>query len=173
MILTYAIDEERLVRQAAAGDRAAFGDLYSRYARVVYGILLARVHREEAEDLVQDVFLTAMSRLPQLRELASFPAWLCAIARNRAHDAHRARPMTELREDHLQGKPAPPEALDVLDIIRGLPESYRETLLLRLVEGMTGPEIAARTGLTPESVRVNLCRGMKLLRETIEGKNHE
>jgi hypothetical protein len=36
---------------------------------------------------------------------------------------------------------------------------------LRLVEGLTGPEIAQRTGLTPESVRVNLCRGMKLLRD--------
>ena len=55
-------------------------------------------------------------------------------------------------------------------LIRGLPEAYRETLIMRLVEGMTGPEIAARTGLTPESVRVNLCRGMKMLRE-ISGGN--
>jgi len=53
---------------------------------------------------------------------------------------------------------------------RRLPEAYRETLILRLVEGMTGPEIAAQTGLTPESVRVNLCRGMKLLRELLESK---
>ena len=49
--------------------------------------------------------------------------------------------------------------------IRSLPEAYRETLVLRLVEGMTGPEIAARTGLTAASVRVNLHRGMKMLRE--------
>jgi RNA polymerase sigma-70 factor, ECF subfamily len=41
---------------------------------------------------------------------------------------------------------------------------------LRLVEGMTGPEIAARTGLTPDSVRVNLCRGMKILREYLKGR---
>jgi RNA polymerase sigma-70 factor (ECF subfamily) len=51
-----------------------------------------------------------------------------------------------------------------LEAIRRLPDAYRETLMLRLVEGMTGPEIAARTNLTPDSVRVNLCRGMKLLR---------
>jgi RNA polymerase sigma-70 factor, ECF subfamily len=50
-------------------------------------------------------------------------------------------------------------------LIRTLPETYRETLMLRFVEGMTGPEIAERTGLTPASVRVNLHRGMKLLRE--------
>jgi RNA polymerase sigma-70 factor (ECF subfamily) len=48
-----------------------------------------------------------------------------------------------------------------------LPETYRETLLLRLVEGMTGPEIAARTGLTSGSVRVNLHRGMQQLREKL------
>ena len=52
----------------------------------------------------------------------------------------------------------------VLDVIRTLPEAYRDTLLMRLVEGMTGAEIAERSGLTPASVRVNLHRGMKLLR---------
>jgi RNA polymerase sigma-70 factor (ECF subfamily) len=59
------------------------------------------------------------------------------------------------------------EALAALAVIRTMPEAYRETLVLRLVEGMTGPEIAARTGLTPASVRVNLHRGMKQLRERL------
>ena len=58
-------------------------------------------------------------------------------------------------------------AAEILELIRNLPEAYRETLVLRLVEGMTGPEIAARTGLTAASVRVNLHRGMKLLRERL------
>ena len=52
----------------------------------------------------------------------------------------------------------------MLAAIRRLPEAYREPLILRLVEGMTGPEIAVRTGLTPGSVRVNLHRGMQMLR---------
>lgn len=175
MILTRvnqpATIEEHLVRRASQGDRAAFGELYSRYARVVHAILLARTRHHDAEDLVQEVFLTAMTRLSQLRDATSFPAWICTIARNRAHDFHRAQTdSAEIRDDHLQSRPAPPEALSVLEAIRGLPEAYRETLLLRLVEGMTGPEIAQRTGLTHESVRVNLCRGMKMLREKIEGK---
>ena len=55
----------------------------------------------------------------------------------------------------------------VLEMVRKLPEAYRETLLMRLVEGMTGDEIAERSGLTPASVRVNLHRGMKLLREKL------
>lgn len=55
----------------------------------------------------------------------------------------------------------------ILAYVRSLPETYRETLILRLVEGMTGPEIATRTGLTPGSVRVNLHRGMQQLREKL------
>jgi len=55
----------------------------------------------------------------------------------------------------------------VLDVIRALPEAYRDTLLMRLVEGMSGLEIAERSGLSPGSVRVNLHRGMKLLREKL------
>ena len=55
-------------------------------------------------------------------------------------------------------------AIAILDAIRSLPDAYRETLILRLVEGLTGPEIAARTGMTHGSVRVNLHRGMEQLR---------
>ena len=60
------------------------------------------------------------------------------------------------------------EAHAALDAIRLLPAAYRDTLMLRLVEGLSGPEIAQRTGLTPASVRVNLHRGMKLLRARLE-----
>jgi len=59
------------------------------------------------------------------------------------------------------------EAHGALDAIQALPEAYRETLVLRLVEGLTGPEIASLTGLTPDSVRVNLHRGFRLLRERL------
>ena len=62
-----------------------------------------------------------------------------------------------------------PEALAILDLIRKLPDAYRETLMLRLVEGLNGAEIASQCGLTPDSVRVNLCRGMKLLRQQLGG----
>lgn len=179
MIVTHANPpasiEDHLVRRAAGGDRAAFGELYSRFARAIHAILLARVRSHEAEDLMQDVFLTAMSRLPQLRESASFSSWISTIARNRAYDYLRERrdsqPLVdEIQDVRLQSRPAPPEAVSAMEAIRSLPEAYRETLLMRLVEGMTGPEIAQRTGLTHESVRVNLCRGMKMLREKIEGK---
>jgi RNA polymerase sigma-70 factor (ECF subfamily) len=67
------------------------------------------------------------------------------------------------------GRDAAPtsEALEVLRAIRALPEAYGETLVMRLVEGLTGPEIAELTGMTHEAVRVNLHRGMKLLKEKL------
>lgn len=162
--------EGALVAAAAQGDRSAFGELYSRYARMVHGILLARVPPRDAEDLVQDVFLAAMRQLRGLRTGAAFKGWLAAIARNRAIDYFRdAKPHAELdaQVERRLGVAASQEAFEVLELIKSLPEAYRETLILRLVEGMTGPEIADRTGLTPESVRVNLCRGMKMLRELL------
>ena len=82
-------DDAMLVDAACRGDRAAFGRLYDRYARMVHGVLLARVPRTDVDDLSQDVFLLALRRLPTLREPASFGAWLATIARNLATDFHR------------------------------------------------------------------------------------
>lgn len=168
--LPAAADDQPLAHAAGRGDEAAFTALYHRYRRLVHGILLSRVPPREVEDLVQEVFLLAWRHLPRLRSHDSFPHWLASITRNRANDYHRqARAHVPLDEGQLRQSAPPPEALAVLDTIRALPEAYRETLVLRLVEGLTGPEIAAQTGLTPESVRVNLHRGMKLLRERLEG----
>jgi RNA polymerase sigma-70 factor, ECF subfamily len=172
--------DDALVRAAQQGDRSAFGLLYSRYARMVHGILLCRVPHADVDDLVQDVFLQALPRLTSLREVSKFPGWLAAIARNRATDFHRrSKPADEFVEETTEveaDSSTPPtshsstEAHAALDAILALPESYRETLILRLVEGMSGPEIAARTGLTHGSVRVNLHRGMQQLREILGPK---
>lgn len=158
-----------LIRAAQRGDRGAFGELYGRYARMVHGVLLSRVPHGDVEDLVQDVFLQALERLPALRDVTAFGGWLAASARNRATDFLRAAPprMRELPATLGVRDPDRLEAQIVLDIIHALPEAYRETLVLRLIEGFTGPEIARLTGLTEGSVRVNLHRGMKLLRERL------
>ena len=166
----HAAEDARLIGEARAGSETAFGRLYDRYARVVHGLLLARVPRNDVDDLVQDVFLSAWNRLASLRDPAAFGGWLATITRNRATDFHRrATEHVDLPPGLVAPDPAPDraEAAVALAAIRTLPDAYRETLVLRLVEGMTGPEIAARTGLTPASVRVNLHRGMKLLRERL------
>jgi RNA polymerase sigma-70 factor (ECF subfamily) len=160
------------VAAARDGDRAAFGQLYERYARMVHGVLLAKVPVGEVDDLVQDVFIKALRRLSALREAASFGAWLAAIARNVANDYHRRSVPEEPLTDDASGDEVTSGvsggdhegSAAVLEAVMSLPHAYRETLILRLVEGMTGPEIAARTGMTHGSVRVNLHRGMEQLR---------
>jgi RNA polymerase sigma-70 factor, ECF subfamily len=170
-------EEDALVNAARDGDRAAFGRLYDGYARMVHGILLARVPPREVDDLVQEVFLSALRQLHALRDVSRFGAWLGTITRNRANDYFRktlpvekvTEPVSENQaESRTTNRAAEQEADVILAVVRALPEPYREPLILRLVEGMTGPEIAARTGLTHGSVRVNLFRGMRLLREKLD-----
>ena len=166
-----------LVAAARAGERVAFGALYERHARMVQAVLCARVAPDGVADLVQDVFLIAMGRLDSLREDAAFAGWLATIARRRAADWRRRRrdavPFEEAEHDYAGAEAEDPEsrasAEQALAAIASLPEAYRETLLLRFVAGLTGPEIALRTGLTHGSVRVNLHRGVTLLRERLGG----
>ena len=165
-----AAEDGELVRSALAGDPAAFSRLYERYGRVIHGLLLARVARDEVDDLVQDVFLTAWRRLDGLRDPAAFGGWIAMIARNRATDFHRRTADFVELPDNLESPGTASGQADAnvaLAAIRSLPDRYRETLILRLVEGLSGPEIAERTGLTPGSVRVNLHRGMKMLRDKL------
>jgi RNA polymerase sigma-70 factor, ECF subfamily len=167
-------DLPALVEAAQNGDRSAFGPLFQKFAPALHGILLARLNRAEADDLVQDAFLTAMNQIGSLRDPAKFGAWILAIARNRSNDhLRRQKKSVELPPDIQvnENVTARAEAERVMQLIRELPEAYRETLTLRLVEGMTGPEIAAVTGLMPGSVRVNLHRGMKALKERLEGSS--
>lgn len=177
--VTETCADDELVSAARAGDRSAFGLLYDRYARMVHGILLCRVPSREVDDLVQEVFLLVLRQLPSLRDISRFAAWLGTITRNRANDYYRkASPVDraahaaseEQAESRTNDHTAEQEAAMTLAVLRTLPDTYRESLTLRFVEGMTGPEIAERLGLTHGSVRVNLHRGMRLLREKLAEK---
>jgi RNA polymerase sigma-70 factor (ECF subfamily) len=167
-----ATADAAVVEAAQRGDSTAFGRLYASYARLVHGVLISRVSHADAEDLLQDVFVQALEHLPTLRDPAAFGSWIAAIARNRAIDHLRRHPPTTELPPDLPAGASHAEAFELLAMIRTLSEAYRETLVLRLVEGLTGPEIAACTGLTPGSVRVNLHRGMKLLRGRLERNTH-
>jgi RNA polymerase sigma-70 factor, ECF subfamily len=162
-----AVDLGSVVLAARRGDRAAFGELYRRFHRAVHGVVLSRVPYGEAADLVQETFAVALERLPQLADAAAFPGWLMSIARNKAVDHLRGKKPVDELVDVAVPAPRSAEIAEVLAALRELPEAYRETLILRLVEGLTGPEIAEQTGLSAGSVRVNLHRGMKLLRERL------
>lgn len=166
------------VSRAQRGDRDAFAVLYAAFARTVHAIVLGYVGAGAAEDVTQEVFSSVFTTIGRLREPAAFPAFLCTAARNAARDvlrqqrrAPRGEPVAELaaREPSpLASAEQREAAAQVLAVIATLPETYRETLLLRLVAGLSGPEIAERTGLTHGSVRVNLTRGMAMLRPLLQ-----
>ena len=163
-----------LVAAARAGDDDAFGALYRRFRPLVRGVLLARLPPADADDVTQEVFMVAHKKLGALRDDAAIGAWLCTIARTRAIDRLRAQKPAAPYDESVHAVAAPGasalevlEARRVLAAIQELPEAYREPLVLRLVEGLSGPEIARLTGLTEGSVRVNLHRGMALLRERV------
>jgi len=158
-----------LVVAAQAGNRAAFAGLYERFHRVVHALALARVPACDAGDVVQDVFADAWRKLARLRDPAAFAGWIVTMARNRAIDAARRRRPSDDAGDLAVDPPPRVEAAAALRAIRDLPDTYREALIMRLVEGLTGPEIAAHTGMSPDSVRVHLHRGLKLLRERLGG----
>ena len=159
-----------LVIAARDGHAVAFATLYARFHRAVHAVALARVALADAGDVVQDVFADAWQKLPALREPAAFAGWLMTMARHRAIDVARRRPAVD-EVPEIAVAPAPrAEAAAALAAIRALPETYRETLIMRLVEGLSGPEIAERTGMTPDSVRVHLSRGLKLLRQRLDGE---
>lgn len=158
------------VRQARRGAQSAFSFLYRRFSPLVHAILLSRFPPALADELTQECFSAAFSRMDQLREEAKFGAWIAVIAR-RMSPGSRSEPRNDVDPDAYHCEGATPDkiadAAHVLRAIAALPEAYRETLMLRLVEGMSGQQIASLTGLTPASVRVNLHRGMARLRAAL------
>jgi RNA polymerase sigma-70 factor (ECF subfamily) len=161
----------RRVAQAKDGSQEACSWLYRRYLPLVHGLLLTRFRPAIADELTQECFALAFQRLRQLREPAHFGAWIATIARHlRSPESAHEESMPE--QFDVQDPDADPsrqaEAAHLLAAIRSLPGNYAETLALRLIEGMSGAEIAQLTGLTPDSVRVNLHRGMRKLREIMD-----
>jgi RNA polymerase sigma-70 factor (ECF subfamily) len=162
------------VEAALSGDRAALAELYDRFCPVVRSLALSRLPPDLADDVVHDVFVNVLDKLHTLREPRKFPGWLAALARNRTIDYTRRQsvPLSE-RPEPCTSDVALVEARAVLRIVQSLPAAYAESLCMRLIEGMSGPEIAERTGMTEGSVRVNLHRGMKLLKEKLERGRRE
>ena len=169
--------EAELVRQAR-DDPACFTRLYERYRAPVYWYLRTRVpHDEDAADLTQQAFLQALERLHQYQERkGSFAAWLFAIARHAATNAHRGPRVVAW--DYLPpGLPATqtetPETdllqrervARITQLLRALPVQKRELLVLRFVSDLTLPDIAAVLGKSPEATRKELRRILDALKE--------
>lgn len=180
-----------LVRRARAGSYEAFEELVGRYERYVYTLALRVVRdRQDAEEVVQETFLSLVEHLKDFREHSTFRTWLVRIATNHALKVlRRRRSHREVRldiagSDERRALPRPEfiapwrdepmhlaqmretrrlltEATDVLG------EKYRLVFLLRDVEGLSTEQTAEALGITEANVKVRLLRARLMLRERL------
>ncbi|HET9836666.1 MAG TPA: sigma-70 family RNA polymerase sigma factor [Candidatus Angelobacter sp.] len=168
-------DDAALIARMRAGDQSAMADLYDRYSGVVYGVALrVLANTTAAEDVVQEIFLQ-LWRNPQAfdSERGRLAPWLAVIARNRAIDHLRKRPM----EDDIDELPIS-TGVDlesdsaqklVIDKVRGvlaqLPAEQRKALEMAYFEGMTHTEIAGQTGEPLGTIKTRIRTGLLALRK--------
>jgi RNA polymerase sigma-70 factor (ECF subfamily) len=190
-----AVDVDRdLVRRAREGDFGAFDALVNRHERRVYTLARRILRRtEDAEDVVQETFLSAMAHLRGFREEAAFSTWLLRIATNHALKILRKRrglptvPLEESRRrDGENGGPIArpvyiarwredaereadrPEIRRLLErALDALDTKHRMVFLLRDVEGLSTEAAARALKITPANVKVRLLRARLKLRERL------
>ena len=171
------LDDATLVARARDGDLRAFEQLVRRYQRRIYQLALRMTASSaDAEDVTQDVFLTAWRRLPELREDAAVVGWLYRTATNRCLNLLRARkPTTEIDEtavacdrpagDPQRGAESSAQRAALIEALAQLQPTQRAVWLLREVHGRSYDEIAALVDTTPDAVRGRLARARAQLAE--------
>ena len=188
-----SIPDAELVRRAKAGELAAFEALANRYEQRVYA-LARRIlrHPQDAEDVTQQAFLSALEHLDGFREEASFSTWLLRIATFAALKVIRKRNGLEVVSLDEATEPSPdrdsiphpeyiadwresPERLVsrnetrrlIDEALDELDEKHRVVFLLRDVEGLSVRETAEALGLSEVNVKVRLLRARLQLRERL------
>jgi RNA polymerase sigma-70 factor (ECF subfamily) len=179
------LDDPTLVDRARRHDRAAFGLIIKRYNQRLYRVARAVLDDDtEAEDVVQQTYIHALTHLSEFRGDARFSTWLTRIALNEALTRRRQK-RTAVDIETLEAMTAPfcarradPEEATAIAEIRhlldravdGLPESFRIVFIMRDVEGMSIEETALLLGLRPETVKTRLYRARRLLRLALQDK---
>src|SRR4051812_5460266 len=183
-----ATDHE-LVEAVRSGDDRAFERLYHRYHRRIASYIYGMVHDYgRAEDLTQDVFMSALRRMRETDRAIAFKPWIYEIAKNACIDAfRRSRRAEEVSYDAEEGLgaadhrrlvttgPTPDVAVDTkmsLDHLRGafggLSEAHHQILVMRELEGLSYREIGEKLGMTRPSVESTLFRARRRLTEEYE-----
>lgn len=170
---------DALVAKAIAGDRDALELLWRGHRRWAAAILVAyRPSTEDLEDLLQEVALTVLRKIGDLRDVSSFRPWLRTIAMNTGRAAGRRVALQRRRTSNSADEIDEVAVFDrhgsvsddadlVLKSIAELPPEYREPLILRCVHGQGQREIAHTLGLPETTIETRLARARKRLRETL------
>jgi RNA polymerase sigma-70 factor (ECF subfamily) len=174
--------ESALVAAAARGDADAFGNLYQQHYRRIFRTCSRVGRAEDAEDLVQQVFLQAWRAVARYRPTSSpFAAWLFTIANN-AVASHYRRSRRSRRdcsleadvrelpsEEDIEGAEILLESERVLGMLRRLRPAYQQVVKMRFVENLTYPEVAMALGTTQGNVRMIQHRAVIELRRLLAG----
>jgi len=187
-----AEDDLSLLGRAQRGDYSAFEALVSRYEARLYSLALRIVgRRHDAEDVVQQTFISLIEHLEQFRGEAAFSTWLTKIATNHALALLRKRSrqqaaqlVEQTDEDSYANVPRPqfiaqwretPEQIAsrnetrqiLAEALEQLDDKYRLVFLLRDVEGLSTQETAEVLGISQANVKVRLLRARLMLRERL------
>jgi len=168
-------ETEITIARAREGDMDALGDLYREHAHVVMRVAYhLTASRDEAEDIVQDVFIGLPEALRRLSDTRSFPSWLRRVAARTA--LMRMRGEQRRRQSPIEGADATAApAHDGLerDAIAGalasLPEELRTVFVLKEIEGYSHAEIASLAGISVNNSEVRLHRARQRLRKILGG----
>jgi RNA polymerase sigma-70 factor (ECF subfamily) len=180
-------DDPALIRRYLAGDVAAFELLVARHARLAGAVALSVVSDyDAAKDVVQEAFVKVLEGLRALDDPASFRGWLRNVVRTTALDHLRRRKVTGRAAEALPGQdeddgralPGPDVTPDdllqraelrahVREEVALLPESQREVVLLKYLDGRSYEEIADLTGLTVNTIESRLFRARATLRKRL------
>lgn len=164
------------------GDDRAREVLYQHFAPTMYGVCLRYASdQEEAQDFLQEGFITLFTRLNDFRFEGSFEGWIRRIMVNTCLGALRKRKLQLVREDYTMmdtqndghSDPANLAAADLLKIIQELPQQYRTVFNLYAIEGFSHREIATALGISEGTSKSNLSRARDILQRrvaTIYGK---
>lgn len=168
--------DSELVQIALNGDRQAYGRLFERHERSVLATALAVLgNHHAAQDVAQDAFVTAYTRLGSLRKRASFGTWVRKIARHEAITIRR-----KMRQAQIAGAtaPEPREVSDdgtldeqtrlLLDAVMRLPKHEQEVLTLHYFEGHPVKTISEMTGRPVGTVTMQLSRARSRLQKWLK-----
>lgn len=173
---------ETLLALCKKGNRLAQLEVYNRYYRAMYNSALRIVkNAEEAEDIMQESFLTAFEKLDSYKGEADFGAWLKRIVINNSIKKYRRQQdYAEITESSLKTESNAESALTeeelshlktvkVMDAVNSLKSSYREILMLYYFEGFDYEEITEILQLSYGSCRTMLSRAKESLRKKLTG----
>ncbi|HCK05586.1 MAG: sigma-70 family RNA polymerase sigma factor [Bacteroidetes bacterium] len=172
---------EELITRCQDNDRQAQELLYRQYSSVLYGMCLKYAPNQmEAEDNLQDAFITIFQRIGQYQGKGSFEGWMKRIAINTVLQKYRQKRLYDLPADDLIEEKLDEDLDDgsatlplpfLLSIIQELPERYRLVFNLYVLDGHTHKEIAELLGISDGTSKSNLARARQLLQQKINAFN--